>query len=64
MHVSDYTETSLLDILNDIKATVLVSLLHDNNPNVMVKCYPVDPCVMHKLTYTLLVSRYLHKLLC
>lgn len=37
VHVSDYTHDSLLDILNKTKATVLVSLLHDNDPDVMVR---------------------------
>lgn len=36
VHVSDYAKSSLLGILSEIKATLLVSLLHDNNPNAMV----------------------------
>lgn len=39
MHVSDYTEKSLLGILNEVKATVLVSLINDANPTFIVRVH-------------------------
>lgn len=62
VHVSDYTYHSILDILNNYKATVLVSLLHDNNPEVMVGGLLGKG--LNEGAQTDLLPRFRHKQLC